>query len=178
MRDVAGELRRTSKRLKAAIHLARQVLAAGAVLDRGHCDELRALTARFDQLVILRGGAAGATKLMAEATALIERCDPLANLRAIKLEYIDRLAATCDALMTVGQMPEPHYMNALGAAAADFECEHSCGEDAYLLTFAWDLLAQGQAGLGEATTDAHYEQAEQRYRRVRRTPALTLVTAS
>lgn len=178
MRELDGELRRTSKRLKAAMYLARQALTAGAVLDRSHCDELRALAARLDQLLILRGGAAGAPKLMAEATALIERCDPLASLRAIKLDYIDHLTATCDALMTAGLMPEPHYMNALGTAAADFEHEHSCGEDGYLLAFAWDILAQGQAGLGEPTTDAHYEQAEQRYRRVRRAPALTLVTAN
>lgn len=178
MNQLDGELRRTSKRLKAAIQLARQVLAAGAILDHGHCDELRALTAQFDQLVILRGGWPGASKLTADATALIERCDPLASLRAIKLEYIDRLTATCDALMTAGQMPELRYVHALGTAVSDFEVEHSCGVDGHLLAFAWDILAQAQAGLGEATTEAHYEQAEQRYRRVRRTPTLTLVTAS
>jgi hypothetical protein len=178
MKHLDRETRRTGKRLKEMIEHVRNVLAAGSLIERAHCDELRALAGEYDQLVILRGGATGASKLMADAAALIERCDPLASLRAIKLDYIDRLATACDALMTAGQTPQAHYLSALGTAVGDFESEHSCGEDAHLLAFAWDILAQAEAGLGEATNEADYEQAEQRYRRVRRAPALTLVTAS
>lgn len=179
MKTLDAELRRTSKQLKAVLQHARRLVAAHVMLDQAHCDELRALVAEYDQLVILKGGVPGAPKITAEAIALIERCDPLASLRSMKLDYIDRLAATCDALMTAGQMPEPHYVNALGSAVGDYESEHSSGNDAYLLSFAWDILAQAEAGLGEPTNDAHYELAEHRYRRARRgaAPVLALVSS-
>jgi hypothetical protein len=179
MANLSTELRRVSKTLKAGIERARYALAAGAELSRSHCEELRDLTGQFDQLVTLNGGAPGAPKLMIEAVTLLERCEPLAMLRAIKLDYIDRLVSTCDSLMTAGQMPETAYITALGSAVCDFECAHPCGDDADFLAFAWDVLAQAEAGLGEATYDAHYTQAEQRHRRVRRSsaPVLSLVSA-
>jgi hypothetical protein len=178
MGNLEAEVRRVAKDLTAVIQHARQRLATEGMLGHAQCDELRELTTQYDQLVILNGGAPGASKLMVEAVTLLERVDPLANLRVIKLEYIDRLVSTCDSLMTAGLMPTP-YLSALGEAVGDYESAHACGDGADLLAFAWDVLAQAEAGLGEPSTDLHYEQAEQRYRRVRRVaaPVLALVSA-
>jgi len=157
---------------------ARLALDADACVDRRSCEELSELTLHFDHLVILRGGAPGAPNLMTEAIALLERCDPQAHLRAIKLAYIDRLVSSCDSLMRAGEMPDA-YLHALGEAVGEFEAMFARGADADFLAFVWDILAQAEAGLGEATSEAHYEQAQQRYRRARRgaAPVLALVSA-
>ncbi len=178
MGQVDRELRIASRRLKASIEHARRMREAGALLDSGRCEALYALVAQYDQAVVRRGGAPGASQLMSEALSLIADSDPLAALRAIQLDYIDRLTATCDGLMSAGLMPDGQYLNALGWAVSSFKTEHGA-EDAPLLALAWDILAQAEAGLGEPTEDAHYQQAEQRYRACRRVspPVLALVSS-
>lgn len=177
MASLDGELRHVSTRLRALIQHTRGALITG-VLNPSHRDQLRELTARFDQLVVLRGGAPGAPQLMTEAVRLLEKCDPLAYLRRIKLDYIDHLVSTCDSLMRGGEMPDL-YLKALGEAVGEFESAHGADDEEDFLAFAWDVLAQAEAGIGEATYDLHYEQAQQRYRRARRgtAPVLALVSA-
>ncbi len=171
-----AELRRALSSLNALMHTARDSLAAGGQLDQVDCDELRVVICEIDRLLLLGAHTRGAAKAAAEALALLERCDPLAQLRSVKLDYIDRLTATCDSLMRAGTMPDSEYFSALAAAVCDFETQHSGGESAMQLAFAWDILAQAEAGLGEATEESHYAQAEQRYRPQRPTaPVLALV---
>lgn len=174
-----GELRRTLARLKALSHAARSALATETDLSDAECADLCAQIAEADRLLIQGASARGASTLIAEAVTLLERCDPLGSLRAIKIDYIDRLAATCDSLMTTGEMPDASYLRALASAVCEFEAHHFAGA-ADETAFAWDILAQAEAGLGEATDETHYSRAQQRYRRRMpgEAPALVLVAGT
>lgn len=174
-----GELRRTLARLKTLGHAARYALATETDLSDAQCDEFRAQIAEADRLLVQGASARGASSQIADAVALLERCDPLGNLKAIKIEYIGHLAATCDSLMTAGEMPDASYLRALASAVCDFEAHHfACTADE--TAFAWDILAQAEAGLGEATDETHYSRAQQRYRRRMpgEAPALALVAGT
>lgn len=177
MRGLGVQFRRATKQLEDLVKRAETV---GGDIPPDRCAEIRTLLATCDQLSILTGGVSKANKVMREAAALLQRCDPLAELRLAKLDYIDQLASSCDRIMTAGEMPTHLHLCELATNVRDYEAAHSCGNDAYLLAFAWDVLAQAEAGLGMATDETHYVQAERRYAHARHegAPMLTLVAGT
>ncbi|MBL8544560.1 MAG: hypothetical protein JNJ63_12200 [Hyphomonadaceae bacterium] len=175
MAGLTEQLKRAEASLRAFVDGVESDLKHGRALDSERCHVLQNLAGGCETLLIRTGGAPSAHRTLQRACVLIEQCDPLACLRAAKLDYIDCVATACDRLMSAGQMPARPYLDALGAAVCDYETMHSLGDDDHHVAFAWDILAQAEAGAGEAAEDVHYEAAEQRYRR----PAavnLTLVT--
>lgn len=175
MKQRSRELRQACAALKAFVQEAE---CSRKPLGDARCAELRTLANECEHLLICAGDACPSANLLQRAAALIERHDPLAALRAAKLDHIERLTMACDRLMSAGALPPPPYIETLGAAVCDYESAHSTGNDTHLLAFAWDILAQAEAGLGEAVEDEHYDSAEQRYRRQASAaaPVLTLVT--
>lgn len=174
MEALAKQLRRADSRLRTFVDTVEHDLRRGRPLDAPRCDALRGLAQDCESLLIRAGGVCSAHRTLCRAYVLVERFDPFAQLRTLKLDFIDRVATACDRLMSAGQLPPRPYLEALGAAVSDYETTHASGLDDHELAFAWDILAQAEAGVGEAAEDVHYERAEQRYRRPA-APCLTLV---
>lgn len=159
-----ARLRRVLKKLKLLVDDG----LTSAHLTEDHRADLAQRIAEADRLLLLGANARGAARLIADAVATLERADPLASLIAAKIDYLDHLASTCDRLMLQGEMPDSAYLHALAEAVFDLEAHNGEGAGGEL-SFAWDILAQAEAGIGEPIEETHYASARQRYRR--RAPA-------
>jgi hypothetical protein len=155
--------RKAARDLAALLKRSRRELRRTGALAEAMLDDLRVGVAVCERQLLRCGEYAYQPKALRETLDLLLLHDPDSEARALKLAEIDRLTLVCDRIMDCGMIPAPLYLCGLGEALLDFEQNYSCGADAHATSTAWDVLAQVEAGLGEAVAHGHYQQARQRY---------------
>lgn len=172
---IKSAFKRSAACLDDAVRKLERRVAALGELSQELCLDLRVMLAECDKLRLMCGNFGREPHMMRRARALLDRYDPLARLRAVKLDHIDRMADLCDRLLADGHPPDVAYVRELASAVVGFEDELACEAETYLLAFAWDVLAQCEAGLGRTIEHTHYLGAHARALASRLPPAPRLV---